>query len=211
MPDQQFGYDRPSGRFRDLTSGRFVAEREVRDAVDRTADLASRRMGEAAARFRAGQITADAWLSEYLALIKSSQIAAALAAHGGRQNMTPQAYGYLGYQIKVQYRYARQMVADVLDGRQRLNGRLDARARLYGQAARTTYTDVRRRESAAAGMAWERNVLGVSEHCRQCVEQTERGWVPIGSLLPPGRRTCRSNCRCSLAYARTRPVESEAA
>jgi hypothetical protein len=203
VADVQFGYDRGSQRYRDLSTGRWVSERSVRDAVDRTADHASRLMGDAAARFRAGTIDAGQWLAESMQTIKDANVAAALVAYGGRSQMTPERNGFVGSQVKIQYQYARQMVGDVLDGRQRLNGRLDSRARMYGQAARQTYTDIRRRESARNGMSFERNHLGAAEHCASCVGETARGWVPIGSLIPPGRRTCRASCRCSLAYAET--------
>lgn len=199
-----FTWDRSSRRFRDLSTGRFVGEREIRDAVDRTADLASRRMGEAAARFRAGTITATEWQAEHLTLVKQSQIAAALAAYGGRDQMTPARWGTVGQQIRVQYQYARLMLADVLDGRQRLNGRLDARARQYGQASRALYENIRRREAASdGGLAFEENHLHASESCDQCRAQSASGRVPIGTLVPIGMRTCRASCRCTLSYHRT--------
>jgi hypothetical protein len=211
MPDRSYGFDRSSQRFRDLSTGRFVSEREVRDAVDRLADLTSRRMGEAAARYRAGQITSSDWLAEHLALVKQSQIASALAAYGGRANMTPERWGLVGYQIRVQYAFARKMAADVLSGRQRMNGRLDARARQYGQAARVLYENIRAREAATSALAWERNVRHASESCQQCRAQSAAGWVPRGTLVPVGARTCRSSCRCSIERAATRPIEEEAA
>lgn len=210
MTDQAYGWDRNAQRFRDLSSGKFVTERAVRDAVDSVADLASRRLGESAARFRAGQISVVQWQSETFATIKDSQIAAALLAYGGRAQMTPERYGFLGSQVKAQYQYARQMVADVLDGEQRLNGRLDSRARLYGQAARSLYENIRRRESASAGMAFEQNHLHASESCDQCKSMSAARRVPIGSLIPIGQRTCRSSCRCTLSYSRTMS-EAEAA
>lgn len=200
MAGDYFGFDRNSQRFRDLSTGRFVSERSVRDGIDRVADLTSRRLGESSARFRAGEITAVQWQSEMLAQIKQAHISAALAAYGGRDAMTPQRWGVVGYQIRVQYAYARNFAADVLSGRQRQNGRMDARARMYGQSIRGTYTAVRRREAAGSGKRYERNVLGVAEHCRGCVSETGRGWVPIGTLNPPGQRECRGSCRCSIAY-----------
>jgi hypothetical protein len=203
MTDQSFTFDRASQRYRDLATGRWMPERDVRDAVDRVADLASRRMGEAAARFRAGEITADTWLTEHLALVKQSQIAAALAANGGRQQMDAQTWGRVGAEIKRQYQYSRQMVADVLNGRQRMNGRLDARARMYGQAARATYENTRRRQSAESGLSFEQNHLHASESCDQCRSMSAMGRVPVGTLVPIGQRTCRSSCRCTLSYSRT--------
>lgn len=210
MADQSFTFDRASQRYRDLRTGRFLPAREVRDAVDRLADLASRRLGESAARFRAGQITVSQWIAESQQLVKQSQIAAALAAYGGRSNMNAAQWGLVGQQIRVQYAYLRRMADDVLSGRQRLNGRLDARSRQYGQAARVIFEAIRARESGSAGLAWERNVRHASESCAQCRAQSAAGWVPRGTLVPVGSRTCRSSCRCTIERSATRPM-SEAA
>lgn len=203
MAGDHFGFDRASQRFRDLSSGRFVSERQVRDGVDRVADLASRRLGDLTARFRAGEITALQWQSEMLATVKQAHIASALAAYGGRDAMTPARWGTVGQIVRREYAYARAFAADVLSGRQRQNGRMDARARLYGQSIRGTYENIRRREVASAGLRWERNVRHASESCRQCVGASGQGWVPIGTLPPVGQRTCRGNCRCTLSYAAT--------
>lgn len=203
MPDQSFTFDSVSRRFRALDSGRFISEREVRDAVDRTADLASRQMGEAAARFRTGQIGAAEWIAQSQQIVKDSQIASALAAYGGRLRMDQGKWGLVGQQIRVQYAYLNRMADDMLSGRQRMNGRLDARARQYGQASRSLYENIRRRESAAAGLSFERNILHPADHCAQCVSQSARGLVPLGSLVPIGQRTCRSQCRCTLSFSRS--------
>ena len=205
-----YSFDRSSQRFRDLESGRFVTERAVRDSVDRVADLASRRMGELTARFRTGEITAVAWQTETMQTIKFSQIASALAAYGGRDQMTQARWGTVGQIIRTEYAYLRRFTSDMLEGRQRLNGRADARARLYGQSVRTTYEAIRRRESAESGMRYERNVLHPADHCDQCRAQTALGSVPIGTLVPVGRRTCRSQCHCTLAFSRV-AVQEEAA
>ncbi len=118
--------------------------------------------------------------------------------------MTASRWGVVGQQIRQQYAYARNMVADVLDGKQRMNGRLDSRSRLYAAAARQTYTNIRRREMATAGFAFEQNILGAAdEHCPDCLNENDRGWVPIGSLSAPGTRRCLGQCRCWIAYVKT--------
>jgi len=211
MAGDYFGFDPASQRFRDLSTGRFVSERAVRDGVDRVADLASARLGELTARFRTGEITAVQWQAEMMAQIKQAHISAALAAYGGRDAMTPARWGTVGQLIRREYAFARAFAADVLAGRQRQNGRMDARARLYGQSIRGTYENIRRREVAAAGLRFERNVRHSSESCRQCVNASGQGWVPIGTLPPIGNRTCRGNCRCTLSYARTPQQDTEAA
>lgn len=210
MAGLYYGFDNTSQRFRDLTTGRYISERQVRDFVDNIADHASQQLGGLSAQYRAGQITLTVWQAESRAVIKSSQIASALAAYGGRDQMTQARWGLVGQQIRAQYGYLARFADDVLAGRQRLNGRMDARARLYGQASRTLYENIRRRENAAAGQRFERNVRHASESCNQCVAQSSLGWVPIGTLVPVGQRTCRSNCRCTLSYSRSAAVEEAA-
>lgn len=205
-----FTFDDRSMRYRDSASGKFISERQVRDAVDAIVNLSAERMGNLAASFRAGTIDANEFLSGMLTEVKSAQIAAALAAYGGRDQMNSQRWGMVGQQIRQQYAYARTMVADVLEGRQRMNGRLDARARLYAQASRTTYENTRRREMARLGMAFEQNILHASESCDGCLSASDAGWVPIGTLPAVGSRTCRLACRCTLAFAASRS-EAEAA
>src|SRR5215831_4497893 len=77
-----------------------------------------------------------------------------------------------------------------------------ARAALYPATAWGVYQETRRQQRAAAGVAQERNVLGgARDHCARCLEETGKGWVPVGTLSSPGSRTCLSNCRCRLEYA----------
>lgn len=198
-----YRFDDRSMRFRDGASGRFISERQVRDAVDAVTDLSASRMGTLASDFRAGTIDAGRFLESMMTEIKSVQIASALAAYGGRDQMTQARWGTVGQVVRQQYAYARQMVADVLDGKQRMNGRLDARARQYANSGRSTYENVRRREMAKLGMAFERNVLHADESCAACLQQTGLGAVPIGTLSPIGSRTCRSACKCTIAYSAT--------
>lgn len=210
MGDLLYGFSVESQRFRDLRTGRYISERAVRDFVDAIADHASQQLGTLSSQYRAGQITMTVWQAESRAVIKSSQIASALAAYGGRSQMTPSRWGVVGQQIRTQYAYLTRFADDVLSGRQRMNGRMDARARQYGQASRTLYENIRRRTSAEAGFRFERNVLHPADHCNQCLNQTSLGIVPIGTLVPVGRRTCRSQCRCTLAYSRSAAVDEAA-
>jgi hypothetical protein len=115
--------------------------------------------------------------------------------------MTSSHYGYLGHQIRDQYAYLRDFANGIADGSVPLDGRLIARAGMYGQAARTTFNAVIARDQPARGYVAERNVLGSAEHCAACESESARGWVPIGSLSIPGTRTCLGRCHCRIAYS----------
>jgi hypothetical protein len=182
--------------------GQFVAESTVRRVVNGIADAASERLAQASLRLLDGELSLAAWQAEAMRTIKLSQVATATIAHGGAARMGPAQYGAAGREIRTQYDYLRTFAEQVASGEQPLNGSLTARARQYGQAARVTFEREYRRDQQRRGYQSERNVLARAEHCAECREQTARGWVPVGSLVPVGQRTCRANCRCSLRYAR---------
>jgi hypothetical protein len=195
-----FTYSPETGRYRG-SDGKLVGARAVRDAADRTVDEASDRLAALAERLRSGEITLAEWQTRSMAVIKDAHVAAGLAAHGGRARMDQATYGALGHRIRGEYAYLRGMAREVADGTQPLDGRLTARARLYGQAARPTYEAITARDQRARGATYERNILGAGESCEGCRAQSALGWVAVGTLAPVGARSCRSNCRCRIAYS----------
>jgi hypothetical protein len=52
----------------------------------------------------------------------------------------------------------------------------------------------------ARGAEEERSILGATDSCEECIEEAEKDWSPIGSLIPVGSRTCLSSCKCVFDY-----------
>lgn len=200
MPDLSF--DDSTGRFRDTASGRFVSERAVRRVIDDLADGASDRMAVLSQAMLDGNLSLAEWQAGMMRTIKQSHVASATIAHGGAVRMTAVEYGRCGQAIRTHYDYLANFAAQIASGEQPLTPMVVARAKQYGQAARPLFEREYGRDQMRRGYQSERNVLGAAEHCAQCVSETARGWVPIGSLIPVGARTCRSNCRCAIRYQR---------
>jgi hypothetical protein len=196
-----YTWSESAGRYRG-NRGHFVSERTVRDVVDGIADAASARMAQASERLLNGEMSLGTWQAEMQATIKLAHVSAAILAHGGAEQMSFSRWGAIGPTVRDQYGFLREFAAQVADGRQPMNGSLPARAKQYGQAARTQFERVRGEGQQERGYQFERNVLSSAEHCSECRAQTARGLVPIGTLVPVGQRICRSNCRCSIWYSR---------
>lgn len=194
-------WNESAGRFVDAR-GRFVSEAAVRSVIDQIADGAAARMAAASERMLAGDLSLAEWQAEMMRTVKLSQLAASTIAHGGASRMDFSRYGAAGREIRNQYDYLRTFAAQVASGEQPLNGSLTARAKQYGQAARVTFEREYGRDQRNRGYQMERNVLHPAEHCAVCVSESARGWVPIGSLIPIGSRTCRANDRCTVAYSK---------
>ena len=95
----------------------------------------------------------------------------------------------------------RDFADDIASGKQAVDGRLAARARLYAQSGRVAFHNVERFEMERRGWDTEENVLAAAEHCSGCLAETAKGRVPIGSLTPIGQRPCRTNDRCRIRYS----------
>jgi hypothetical protein len=114
--------------------------------------------------------------------------------------MTPADYGRAGQIIREQYGYLKGFANDIASGKQRLDGTLGVRAKLYSQAGRNSYY-----RSKAANMSdkvtHQMSVRSARDSCRQCLDLDRKVFrIDDASFPLPGRRVCNHNCQCHLAY-----------
>lgn len=183
-------------------NGNFVSKQEVQRAINEAIDQSAKEMRAAALLFREGDLSLSEWQLLMEREIKNTHLANAAAAVGGWAQMTQADYGRVGNQVKAQYQYLRSFVQDIQKGLT-LDGRFLNRVGLYIEAGRATFSLFEKLRNKARGMTEERNLLGAAEHCTgdgSCTQQTARGWVPIGELLPVGQRLCKVKCKCMIEY-----------
>jgi hypothetical protein len=200
-------------RYRSALTGRYVSPREVRTALDtalRNTQPLARMLAD---DLRAGRVSRQEWAVRMRELVRSTHLMSSAAARGGWAQMTPEAYGQVGAAVREQYRYLDPFIAEVEAGLP-LDGRFTARAAMYAQAGRNTFHRAERAVMLGQGMREERNVLDrEAVHCEgpnSCPEQSARGWVPIGNLLPVGSRLCITACRCRMEYRADGPLNEPA-
>ncbi len=197
-PNSRYIYDKKSRRYRDA-SGRFVSGREVRQALDTALQSASSRIRKLGAGLRENKISLTRFELEMRVAIKDVHLYSRALARGGWDRMTPSDFGSVGQVVKKQYAYLSRFVAEISLGYP-FDGRFTVRVGMYAQAARHTFYAALTDEMESAGMTEEQNVLTPAEHCAGCLEETELGWVPIGTLVPVGERICITNCKCYIEY-----------
>lgn len=200
MPSVSYAYNPRARRYRSIDTGRFVSVKVVRAAVDAVIDVEAAKLKSLAAKLTKGEINFAEWQLQSMATIKALHVGMALAANGGLNNTSPSDLGYIGNLVKEQYKYFRNMVKDIRQGKQSLDGSLIARVGLYAQASRGTYEDMVERAAKSEGATESKSELGAADHCAECVSESQRGWVPIGDLIPIGDRTCKQNCHCMIVY-----------
>lgn len=186
--------------------GRFVSRERVRLAIDQAIARKSSEIRALAEELRSGSISLDAWSQSMRELVKDVNLYSAAAARGGWAQLSPADYGAVGRAVKIQYAYLDRFVGDI-DAGLPLTGQFISRASMYAKSGRTLYGKIVGDAMDDAGFDLERNKLGAADHCTgpgSCVEQSARGWVSLGELIPIGERVCLGNCQCFIEYARSR-------
>jgi hypothetical protein len=205
-----FVFRESDGTYRTLDED-IVPSRVSRGALDSALDDAADTVEDLTTSLRDGEITLSRWQREMMDEIKSAHMNAASLAKGGYKQMGPEDWGRVGGRVQREYEFLRNFAQQIDDEEVPLDGRAVNRAKMYVQGSRQTHHRVERIEMQKRGYNQEKNILGVAEHCSECVELTTRGddgWVPNGTLPEIGTRICLGNCKCQIVYRRTTPGEA---
>lgn len=209
-PSRRFVYNVALARYQSRATGRIVPRTTIIRELDREILREQARMQTLATRLRDGDLSLAMWEVEMRDALKRSHVASAALARGGWGQLSPADYGRVGRRLRSEYGYLHGLQREIARGLP-LDGRFLARIRMYAQGSRGTYDITERAVLEAAGYDQERSVLHPADHCEQCVDQAALGWVPIGTCIPIGQRTCLSNCKCTIQRRRSRARRRRAA
>lgn len=188
-----------------------TAYTETRDELDRVLLIARGEFARRAEDLLAGAITLAAWAFIVKAQIKIVHIVGAALAAGGFGVLRDAVQGKpagpnapsggasilqkIGEAISREFKFFERFAKQAQTGKN-----TPARAGMYAEAGRGTFEDVRGDVAKAAGNTEERRVLGVADHCSDCVVEAGKGWQPIGSLRAIGDSLCKTHCHCRKEY-----------
>lgn len=203
MPDWRWATD--SSRYRDLQTGRFVSQAQVRDWSGQAAKASGDAVTEMAEMLGDGRLNVRDWTLLMRDEIKDVYIQQYVAAKGGLSQMTQRDWGSIGGMLRDQYRYLDRFARQVADGEVPAS-RVATRARLYTTSSKEAFERATQRVMVAGGMTEVHWRLHPAEHCEDCVAFAAMGWQPIasrpyGDAIPgSGHTRCLTNCACTLSY-----------
>lgn len=197
MPKSKFKWNEKAGRY--TLGGKFVSRAEVRRSLDLSLAQTAREVVRLSTALQARTITLIEWERLMRQAIKDSHLYSAALARGGWAQMTPAAYGTVGRAVRDQYAYLNRFAAELEQGLP-MDGRFKSRTEMYMESGRTTFYKIFDKLQEQLGMTEEMNVLHSAEHCVECIEQTDLGWVEIGTLVQIGMRQCLVRCKCDKLF-----------
>jgi hypothetical protein len=204
-----FVYVRDEGHYVETATGGVLAWLALRRVLDGVLADAAQYVAEATRNLIAGNIDLAQWQAIMMDAIRSGHITAAALAAGGYAELlygieihdsavAPQAMIVRNTEEEVrrQYGFLAVFLALLAAG---TVARAVGRAMLYPHAARGWFHELERFGRLLRGYTEERRVLGVAEHCSDCIEWAGT-WAPLGTLPRIGSSQCRTNCKCHFEY-----------
>lgn len=199
-PASRYEYSKSLGKYRDTRTGRFVPQSRITSLLRRQTTVTQNLMRADSLRLAGGDMSVSEWrdaMREHLRVIHSAQAA---TAQGGFDRMTQAEWGRVGGKLRYQYERLENLAGEIESGKQPLDGRFTQRVEMYAQSGHATFAETQRAVERERGMTQERRVLGIAEHCDDCIEYAARGWQLIGTLPRIGDSVCKTRCQCEFEY-----------
>lgn len=195
-----YRWDEGLQRYVNVATGRFVGRQAILDLLDAEIAQRERELSRLLTAFMDGELAPGVWLHEMHTTLRRVHLQMAALGAGGWDRLTAADYGRMGGLLGMDYRrlveFARAIAAGELTSAQAM-----ARLGLYlGNARRNFWHGQRVAPRQDATVVLFRRLLGIAEHCDDCVGYADLGWqrADSGQVPAPGEGSvCLTNCRCT--------------
>jgi hypothetical protein len=165
-----------------------------------------------ASKIQRGDVSA---LKQAGELVKKIHLSQLIKGRGGDFNaITNKDFGVVGSVLKKQY-YAgkgddgkpyglRHLFKEASEGKVS-DKQLAHRLSMYADSGKLSFSNGELESRKETGYKSKKRILGVAEHCPDCVRYASFGWIGIDdNSLPPITVACQCgvNCKCSFEYSR---------
>lgn len=176
-------------------AGKIVEPKTVRGWIEVFTSNTKDRLGKIAEDYRSQAINRSEWFLESKQAIKEMHMAAAMVAQGGREAMTPQAWGRTGGKLKSELSYLKDFNSELFNGKEFSDAEFIARAMKYSSAGYKTYQNGVMERDREAGVKRILRVLDEgAKNCGDCPGLA--GEYDIKDVPAIGESACGGACNC---------------
>lgn len=190
-------------RFRDMETGRFVSRQTINDITRSQTSEAEARYHELHTALHEGRISAASFVERMREESRRNMLQNIALAKGGFDRLDFSDFGRAGQALRNQYAQFAGTAQDVADGKVSLPQLLQRANGYAGEARRQYYIADRdqRQPSDADHVIIGRRTLGDAQHCAECLQYYQQGWVLASEVVLPGILcSCDTHCKCDVLY-----------
>lgn len=200
----KFVWDKKSGRYRYLDTGKFVGKDAVAYLTRKNIDLVQQELNFIKDQTIAGKMTLTEFQSITARNIKTLHIQQAILARGGSANFTSADRARVSAILQQESDRIIGITQKLKDGTLS-KAQFSAQYNTFAKKSQISFEESVMQNNIENGMVAMRRLLGVTDkHCQSCLNYAARGIQPIGTLpLPMQACECRSNCKCRVVYYRS--------
>lgn len=194
-----FTYSRGASRYRDTSTGRFVAKARVTEVMEQSVNRAEDRLAQIIQGVYAKEIAPGVAQVAMRDELRRLTLQNAALGKGGMEQLNFRDYGKVGQQLRDSYARMSNLLRDVESGKVSLAQAMN-RVEGYALEARHQYFIAQRAAAQESGRRMEeRRTLHARESCGDCISYAAMGWQPIGTLPMIGESSkCGKYCRCTM-------------
>lgn len=202
-----FTFSRTAARYRDTSTGQFVARARVVDLMEQQVAGSEERLAQIVQGVFDKSIAPGVGQEMMRDELRRLSLTNAALGKGGLDQLDFRDYGRVGRQLRDDYQRATNLVNDIAAGKATLPQAL-RRIEGYTLEARNQFFAAQREAAGATGRMYEeRRILHARESCPDCIDYAALSWQPQGMLPLPGELSeCGKYCRCTME---SREVEQE--
>ena len=187
-------------RYRDNATGKFISRQTANELSRQRIELLKTDLTTISQLLIDNKINLKTWQLETANALKILHSQQYVLGKGGLSQIRKEDYLAIGRELKIQYKYLRNFANDINNGNL-TEGQFKARSRMYADAAIVSYHRGAAAAARRAGYSHAKRILGIAEHCNDCLRYFSRGIVPLSELILPTQRcACRARCKCSVRY-----------
>ena len=149
-----------------------------------------------------GELDVSEWEERMAEIIVATAALFFLFGIGDRNAVTSEHESHLTDRTRTQFEFLRQFSQGIQTGQMTPDG-IKAREKLYLHDAELHYSEAQEFAHPVDVWPFYANILGGCVHCLTCPEQTDKGIVSRGSLIPIGQRECKWRCCCQWQFFKT--------
>lgn len=204
----EYGFNKKSGRYTDLETGRYVPRDLIFGALNEDTQQFRVKAEKLAQQLVDGKISTTTFSRRLREELKPVLTRSSALGAGGMENLEGKQLSQLGNGARKAYSSLKGLTDQIRAG-ELTPGQIAERAKRLSNHAYGAFHRAEQLSRAEGGftLGWRRLSSG-AKHCPDCPAHETESYVPIEEVVPIGDAcVCGGRCRCSITYRKASAAE----